>query len=853
MTTLTSFKFKLTGVTGTPFDARTKQNVKKRISNVLYLESPPDDAVLLSYVGSKEISPQSNLFIGDRSTSIYANSKNNRIEEFVSFSKTASVPIASTSLLVTQEFVEAESGYLPLYFKHILTSLVIPESVKVYDSKYNFISEDKWKLVPQYEWDEDTGDITSSVSCYNLFNSLENLYDPVQGTYEVYFVQYTASVSGTQSTYTVLLNNEKAYKEATYEDYWFMTPGELKPWTYSYAIADDGGSVTLPAVKKIAVKYIESQRISVKPPVDYTDRGPWFPRIVNGSFSNGLNGLRTFYHIPEFQNQAFNPLEPYKIAARQECQKIDTRLVKLAHEDIQTGAAFNSVNLIFEKDSIVEYAITTDPFLDNTAYLDFSGSRVYDSDNNEIRWSTADLLSLDRRSGIVLTNFDISDSHNVYGYYSYKENYYTLTSLMMSPVFDQTVHKQIRIIYLVPRSIYNNNLSEQVASVMWLKVSKSGIIEDTNQDPSTGNESLKFETKLSSSSGYKLSGIINMHYSWTASTVARGEIADIVEVIPGEPFSVESTQDFPAHGWLRAKDEDGDYRYFRYTSKTDTEFNLSLSTSEVPNETSAINIPEDETVELVNFIEERSTLSSRDYSDEVSSFGAAGFLSLASQYFILAEMVVNPPHSIKDLSVIDIREDGGGIDEKKYLLAKKINPQIQWFNDIETFDGQPYPTNAVVVIKLPSAVLEDFSLDNIRNIVKEKVGFGVFPLIRFYGYEPRIIRVVPGAVTSSIRIDWEKEGIEFVYNIWYASNEKGPWVKASPYFITDGDGSYNTFTIEGLSENKSYFVKITMHDRYYSWWYGYSGANSIEGGLGLDTTTPVAPFGNNANFQFLIT
>ena len=851
----TSFQFRLTGVTGTPFNARTRQNIKKRIANIVYLAEPTSDAVNLAYVGSNEITPSNNLFIGDRSDSIYANSRTTVKQEFISLDDTASsTTVANSNFLFTQEFVEAESEYIPLYYKHTLSSLVIPESVKVFDQNFNEVTTDKWKLVREYEWDDDNGTTDGTVTYYHIFNSLENIFNQDDGSYTVYFVQYTIVSGGTQTTTTEILDNEDAYIQASAEDFWHLTPGELKPWVYKYHY-EAPASLKFPAIGRYAIKYLETKRMSVKLPTDLTDSEPWLLRVVNGTFVSGISGMSSTYSIPEFENQSFNPIEPYKIAAKKYCQKIDKRLLQLPHDKIQTSSMFTYVNIEFELDGNVEYAITSDPSKDGTPYIDFNGDRVTDTNGDEVLWSTDLYLGLDRYSGIIYVDFDILDSYDIYATYPYEEEYYTITSLMMNPIFDYTVQRQTRVIYIVPKNSPNNNTSTQTASVMWLKVTRAGLIEAVNQNGDSGNEDINLNTKITTTDGYKLTGVLDMHYSWSSTTDAQAQSpATVVEVIPDYPFYVESTDGFPGSGWLRAKDTSGAYRYFKYTSKTSTVFNLSSESTEVPTN-GTINIPDGETVELVNFVNERTTSTDRTYLNEYNSYkntGLAGYASMASQYFILAELAVNTSSGKENLSVIDVRQDGGGINTDLYDAAKATNPEVQWLNDYESFDGQVYPTNSVIVVKLPYTILDDFSLDNIKDIVSDKVPYGVYPLIRFYGYEPRIISILPTSTAGQIQVKWEKEGSEFTYDIWYARNNKGPWTRANNVMLTDSTGSYNSFTITGLSDGAPYLVKITMQDRYYSWWYGYSGVNSISGGLGLDEDAPVAPFGNFANFQFRI-
>jgi hypothetical protein len=858
-TSTRSFQFRVTSVTGNSFNARTRQNIKKHVANIYYIKDPPSTAVKLAYVGSKELQPIANLFIGDRSDEIYANAKTSTVQEFIGLSGGNDISLVSENFLVTQEFVEAESGPIPLYYKHTLSTSIIPESIKVFDQDFNKISVDKYKLVLEPQYDEDTGTIVTDGSDniiydnYYIFNSLKSEYNSVTEEYSVYFVQYTSVTGLTEITNTELLNNEPAYTLAESTDYWYVTL-DLKPWARVY-ILSDGLQLTLPAAQKYAVRYEEYNRISVKLPVGTSDENPWFPQVVNGRFKHVFAGHESDYSIAEFQNQSFNPIDPYKLAIRTPGVKISDRLAKLAHDDIRFGSLFSSLEVTFESNNIIQYAVTNDISIVGTYVYNFDGNRTEQDDGTFLTWSMDQLLSIDRLSGIVHVDFDILDSYDIFGTYTYEEKNYELTSLIMNPIFEPEAHQETRVIYITPKNTANNN-NDQTESIRWLRVSSSGIIIETNQNNIGGNGDINFETILEDTDGFWINGVLDLHYSWTKNTQAQAQSpATVVEILPEADFYVVSTEGFPKTGWLRAKDTSGKMRYFKYDTRNDTSFELSAT--QIPTN-GTINIDDEETVELVNFINERTILTDRDYEEELSAWGPGQnplggydtYPSMFARYFVLGELSINPPHGVHDLSLIDVREDGGGIKEDKYEEAKQLNPEVQWFNDYGSFDGQIYPGKAVMVIKLPISLLDTYTLDNIRQIVSESVPYGVYPLIRFYGYEPRVLGVTPG--TASVVIEWEKEGSEFVYDIWYSTKESGPFIRANDTRITDGAGTTNTYTVNELTKDTPYIVKITMSDKYFMWWYGYSGHSSIGGGLGLDETAPVAPFGNFANFQFRV-
>jgi hypothetical protein len=737
------FQFRVSSVTGS-FQAQTEQHVHKRVEKILYLESPPNDAVLLSYIGSKELSPANNLYIGDRSDSLYANSRAGKIQEVIGDTGSSAVYVRNSNFIVTQVFNDVDSGSIPLYYKHVLPLDIVPESVRVYDQDFAPVSTDKYRLEIQQEYDEDTGlpllDSGNPVYTeYHLYNNLESSFDPTTGEYVVWFVQYTDSSGSTNLTVTQLLSNELAYNEATFDDIWGLTL-ELKPWIKAYTWDQSTMSIMLPSGTQYAIKYQEYKRISVKQPVATDDVHPWFPRIVNGKILTGYANYTMSYEIAEFSNQAFNPLEPYKVAVRQTCQKIDKYLIKLPHENLVHGSLFSYFYMIFELDGIVKYALTNDPYSNGTQYRDFNNQIVLDDNGDPVEWSSDLILGLDSLSGIVHVDFLVLDAYDITATYSYKEQYYEVTGLNMNPIFDQSAASEVRAIYIVPTSTPNGNLTTQTESVRWVKISSSGKIIATNQDGTGNNEILNTDVALESTYGYRLSGVIGLHYNWRASCAVVG----YEEAIAGGEIVVNSTSIFPRSGWIRFLDQYDVMRYARFTSKTDTSLILSSNQNEVAYTSSGVFLSNNTVIELVNFIDERTTLSERLHSYELAHVPSADFYPPSfSRYFILAEMSINPPHSHNDLVHIDIRQDGGGIDPDKYEEAKAINPEAQWLANYCGYNGQVYPGNAVMVVKLPISILDSFNQHDIQRIVESNVALGVKPIIRYYGYQPNIIYVGP--------------------------------------------------------------------------------------------------------------
>ena len=849
-----SFTFKVTGVEGNSFDSITRQNVRKRVENILYLESPSHDAVRLDYVGSEELNPTNNLYIGDRSDQLFVNSRTTAESEFQS--DIFPISLATKNFLVTQELVQADSGWIPLYYKHTIDALpenITGTSIRVLDKDSNLVGDDKYKIVLEKEYDDATGspkldsEGNNLYTQYDIYNNLENTIDDVTGEYEIYFIQYTESVSGASRTKTILLNNEKAYREATFEDIWSLT-SELKPWARAYLLTDSL-SLSLPKSARYNIRYEENKRIKIDPPVAYGDEEPWFVKIQNGAFTNSISGLSSTYSIPEFINQNFYPTEPYGLASGLRCKKIDKNLLLVPNEELVFGVQFTPLDILILNPSGSQlYAITSDSTKDGDDFIDTNGSTVILEDGSVLTWSSSELLGVDRRSGFVHLSVNLLDTYAIFATYSFEVTFYELTSLNMNPVFDPQVHKQTRAVYIVPQSLTNSNIGTQTASLMWIKINDSGTVESINQDGAGGNENLNSAVSLVGTEGYKLNGILGLHYNWRASTTITTAI-DFWEASPYDAFiEVDTTFGFPVAGWLRAKDSSGNYRYMKYDGITSDTFILSLDPDDYPYSTT---IPLGNEIELVNFVDERSTASLRVLTDEAAAVAVGVTPSVYSQYFILGDMSINPSHGIADAVVYDVREDGGGIIPKKYEEAKTKNAEVQWTNDFSKFDGQVYPGNAVVICKLPSTLLETFSLEKIKDAATDNVPFGVLPLIQFYGHKANIIKITQFG--TNLAIEWEKSGEEFVYDIWYSESEAGPYTRHNDYLIFDDTVlPNNLYIISGLDDKKHYYIKIDIKDRYYKWWYSYTADDSIDGSGGLDENPPTAPFGNVQSFQFEI-
>lgn len=739
-----SFLVSITGVPNIVTNFKTEQDVKKNISDIRYLRFLPNDAVKLAYVGSNELNVTNNLYINDKSDELWGNAKTKDIIEFIS--ETNPIDVKTQNFLVTQIYTESGLEKNPLFFKYIFqenASQINRNSIKIFDKDFIEIPENKYKIEYLYNYNDD-GVPESEPSRYVIYNDLENKYNKETGEIEVYFIQYT--LSDTNTNVTILLDNEPAYLESTLDDIWPLT-GQLKPWRTVYTL-EDGLSVRMSKNIPTYVRYIETKRIKLDYPTNLTNIDSWQPKIINGKFTSAYDNYSLIYEIKEFSDQSFNPIEPYKLSSRVLCKKISKNLIKFPNEQIKSGAVYSYIDIIIsDQDGIEKYAITNNPEKEGLDYVNFDTERIY-IDGTPLRWDTSLFLSIDKYNGIVHVDVDLLDTDLIYSNYTYLESSYVIKNLNLNPVFDNDAEKEIKVIYLIPSNCPTNpSVSSQVKSINYLKVNRSGKIIATSQDGIGGNTKLNKEIKLTDTEGTSLNGILGMYYSWTASTTST----KLQEIYYNNKIYVNSTINFPKTGWIKfidnstaSVDGSGITRYAKYTKKTDTYLLLSNQELEVPDNSSGILIDSGATIELVNFIEERSTNSNRVSLYELNHRPSTSVIPVHySRYFILGEISINAPHKPSDSILYDIRVNGGGIKEDKYLEAKYKNERATWVNDKNKYNGQIYPGNAVIIVKLPESIKEQFSEDQIQDIIEENIPFGVMPVIEYYGYKPEIISVEP--------------------------------------------------------------------------------------------------------------
>ena len=420
-------------------------NIIKRPESIRYKSKVEPISANIAYVGGRAVSSQENISIEDKSGFIHSN----RIfeNEVIDYTDTISLEVKTNNFLITDIYsVSNTSGSLiktPLFYKHKLKNFTSGETIESVSIKFL----DSFKEV--FEITDYFLDGVNGIIYTNLESSYLASFSRVD--YNFYYVQYTISKSGEiSSSYTELLDNEPAYREATIEDYNIDDPISsflLKATDQVYALEETTGSfiITFSTPRNFSYKSAENRKLAVYHPTpkNYTD--PWYLRVSNGKvFHNNFS-----YRISDeqFFAQEFNPMIGTKKIEKETPTLINKRILKTDYENIHEDSSlglFIDIR-INDKDGDKREYMTT-----NTGH----------SDSEYKLWSPNSRLgisSVDHSSGFIeVEGLELDSTDNIECDYYFIENYYELTEIDFNPIRNENILKRRTAIYIDPSPEGNN-------------------------------------------------------------------------------------------------------------------------------------------------------------------------------------------------------------------------------------------------------------------------------------------------------------------------------------------------------------------------------------------------------------
>lgn len=833
-------------VTNVPREAEvdTRQLIKKDIPHVRFSDSVGDDHVNIAYVSISEIDLANNMSIIDKSKLLPENFISDSITDIdIAFTGSTYNNVFTPSFLVTNQVSIATSTApsIPLYYNHKAPNAIGGKQIVDFE-----VLDNNFEPVQSHLYLKD-------IQEGNIYTNLTNSHDSITGDLNLYYVRYFFDDNLTQD---VVLNANKLYTQADPED--LSDLGTLIPGTNHYLFSFNSISgeydLTLPASDDYYIRYTSVSHVSVvEPNVKVTDR-IWFLRIKNGRFIKDFVGDGTYeYDIVEFHDQLFNPYEPYKFAQFKSSTILPNNIVQLPDGNLTVyiGASLHVDIVISDSAGNPLYAATTVSSKHALQYVDFTGA------HEGIFWDANLIHSYDERNGFVKLNAELSSSYKANSSYYYVENFYELTTLNVNPISDASITNYRIIIYVVPTGPLNDR---KVKSVYYLKVDTNGIVidcsqrgdDDHNLDLVTGAildvdvtdnfmpDSYVFGDYTSASrtdltptvledsvANYIVGSLVGLimnpdtsqgvyKYSIIANTettitVASSEnmLSDLAAV-----GAVGTTYGLAPTGDISFIDDVNNKLYLNKVYGTFTngmiveQERVTEDISETP-VTATISI-----VNNLNILDDNLSYDNDSVDNFVDRYTILGDDTEGTHYFVVGEVVVTDPYKDENMSNIDTRLLGGGIKERYEIgdLTKQ-QEEISWYEDFGSWDGLPYSGGSAILVKIPYSSLLDyggvFNEEEIVAIVNKHVGYGTYPIIRFYGNVVEITEITP----SSAQIDliWNHLGDDFHYDVYTSIQKNNGYTKHNATPIV-GSGSEVPYIIDLLSNGQPYFLHVVATD-----------------------------------------
>lgn len=109
---------------------------------------------------------------------------------------------------------------------------------------------------------------------------------------------------------------------------------------------------------------------------------------------------------------------------------------------------------------------------------------------------------------------------------------------------------------------------------------------------------------------------------------------------------------------------------------------------------------------------------------------------LEQNLLLIGSIYVRPNSSFYSLQVTDTRTRGGGIlEDISDKLRQELEPESNFYWDISYWDGEAYPENAVIVIRLDKKLLQQFggrfTEDEIQTAVNKHMAFGTLAIVEY--------------------------------------------------------------------------------------------------------------------------
>ena len=470
----------------------------------------------------------------------------------------------------------------------------------------------------------------------------------------------------------------------------------------------------------------------------------WYLRVTPGDIKNSGNR----YWIPEYYTQLYNPVFPYRSVQEKEGLLVERDLIYTDLFPIANlGISGFFIEIIVKnKEGGVVRAITNNP--DADTYVTKSGFVT------DIFYEKDVISSISSNSGFIRLKEDIDPGLRVFLNYRYEENFLTYDAISVNPSINPDILGKRIIVYCKPEQ------SER--AIHHLVVQESGLIERSSETP-------------------RLETVIGTIDSGTPSSFIDSNLATEDDYYSGYELEILSG------------DNSGRRVKILAYNKFDQEIFLEDPLPEILVEGTLYRINKNINSYQITDPVIGQTYNYLGWEDEAQ---LQADIKLADVYVI--QTVV-----IDDISEYDARVLGGGIKEDSVNDALSLQDEVRWYWDIGNFDGDPYPGMGSILVELPRYILKEldgpFTREQVEEIVVKHMGDGSYPLITYYDSSTEITNIETG--NGFVEIDWRLITAN-KYNIYLGNSAD------NLAFIKEEPGTRSTTRIEGLDNNKQYYIQI---------------------------------------------
>ena len=769
-------------------------SVRSKHEHIKTVSSGDNRAIGLAYMLSQETTADEMIHIDSTSSQIRENltaiSKDYRILHNTSSFRSVHKRLVMTSYFKSSD-VNLKTTARPLWWKHVLSN--DPDdidlgSVKVLNGSMAEVDTNRWSFVNEALYSDDDDQDTWGV----IFNDLENSFDAKHGQFTVYYIQYTKSNG---ETIVELLNNSAIFVQRTLENVTYK---------YTYSVENENSTyynvtiITPSGISRLAVQPSEMSRLQLDGPVRSAAHNEWYLRITNGELKRyyTYDGATCYYryYIPEYYDQGFDPIQPYKLDTVK-AQVLNRNLLSIP----LTSLAYSTdsqlyINIIVkDKNNNAKYAFTSNPDIEYWVEYDYINKAL----KRLAYVNIADQLSVDERNGLLyLGNYSLENDDNVEVTAYYTTEHYEIRDINFNPALYPDILDYVYIVFVVPEVS-----SPVTSSVEWLVMEKGGRIIDWKED-STISE---FAANYINTWGYA---------NWLASYTASG----LYYYVTNEPTVFE----------VSSENENVIYTDFSASILISS---LELSLTDGSNAgllQVRKSILDDVTEEGDWFYDEDTRrLSIYVTSTYILDIYYAAYSFTADnlyQYLVLGEINVKEIIEPHDLGLLDIRETGGGIKTDYEDQSITAQPETLWYWDIGNWDVIPAPLMCVDKIGIPwfyrpiNEDIDDLTKSStILNAVDYRQSAGNYPLIVPWGPQPSITSFSLLKNGISFTLSDEDCGTNLVQYYFRYGTTPNKDEMSDPVLITSSD---RTYRLTGLAPQSTYYLyvyaKATIDEQH---WY----------------------------------